>query len=39
MKTKYIEVGHHRGMIANDHVMVGSNSYEKMKTFKQLGSL
>ena len=26
-------------MIANSHVKIGSNSYEKVKTFKYLGSL
>jgi len=29
----------HRGMIANEHIEIGSNSYEKVKTFKYLGSL
>ena len=38
-KTKYMEVGHNRDMIANAHIKIGSNSYEKMKTFKFLGSL
>ena len=38
-ETKYIEKGHHRGMITNEHIRIGSNSYEKVKTFKQLGSL
>ena len=38
-KTKYMEKGHHRGMIANAHIKIGSNSYEKVKTFKYLGSL
>ena len=33
------EIGYHRGMIANDHIAVGSNSYEKMKTFKCVGFL
>ena len=37
-KTKYMEIGRHRGIIAND-VMTGSNSYEKVKTFKYLDSL
>ena len=37
-KTKYMEIGRHRGMIANAHVKIGSNSYEKVKTFKYLGS-
>ena len=26
-------------MMANEHIMIGSNSYEKVKTFKCLGSL
>ena len=38
-KTNYMEIGHHRGMIANNHIRIGSNSYEKVKTFKYLGSL
>ena len=33
-KTKYMEIGHHRGMIANAHIRIGSNSHEKVKTFK-----
>ena len=37
--TKYKEIGRNRGMIANEHIKVGSNSYEKMKIFKYLGSL
>ena len=32
-----MEIGRHRGMIANPHIKIGSNSYEKMKTFKYLG--
>ena len=36
--TKYIEVGCHRGMILNEHTRIGSNSYEKVKSFKYLGS-
>ena len=28
-ETKYMETGHHRGMIANEHIRIGSNSYEK----------
>ena len=28
-KTKYMEIGRHRGMIANAHIKIGSNSYEK----------
>ena len=38
-KTKYMEIGCHRGMIANEHIKIGSNSYEKLKSFKDLGSL
>ena len=38
-KTKYMEIGRHRGIIANAHIKIGSNSYEKVKTFKYLGSL
>ena len=34
-----METGHHRGMIAIAHIKIGSNSYEKMKMFKYLGSL
>ena len=30
-KTKYMEIGRHRDMIANAHIRIGSNSYEKMK--------
>ena len=26
-KTKYMEVGRRRGMMANEHIKVGSNSY------------
>ena len=33
-----MEIGCHRGMIANAHIKIGSNSYEKVKTFKYLGS-
>ena len=38
-KTKYMELGRHRGMIANVHIKMGSNSYEKVETFKYLISL
>ena len=34
-----IEIGRHRGMIAIAHIRIGSNSYEKVKTFIYLGSL
>ena len=37
-KTKYMEIGRHRGMIANEHIKIGSKSYEKVETFKYLGS-
>ena len=32
-------IGCHLGMIANEHISIGSNSYEKVKTFKCFGSL
>ena len=35
-KTKYMEIGGHRGIIANAHIKIGINSYEKVKTFKYL---
>ena len=35
-KTKYMEIGRHRGMIANEHIRISSNSYEKVKSFKYL---
>ena len=38
-KTKYMEIGRRRGMMENDHIPLGRNSYEKVKTFKYLGSL
>ena len=38
-KIKYMEIGSHRGVIANEHIKIGNNSYEKVKTFKYLGSL
>ena len=38
-KTKYMEIGCHRGKIANEHIKIGSNSCEKIKTFKYLCSL
>ena len=37
-KTNYMEIGRHRGVIANAHIKIGSNSYEKVETFKYLGS-
>ena len=38
-KTKYMKIGCHRGTIPNAHFEIGSNFYEKVKTFKYLGSL
>ena len=38
-KTKYMEVGRHRSMISKEYIRIGSNSYEKGKSFKYLGSL
>ena len=32
-KTKYMEIGRHRGMLANAHIKIGSNCYEKVKIF------
>ena len=32
--TVHMEVGRHPGMIANEHVKIDSNSYEKVKTLK-----
>ena len=34
-----MKIGRHRGIIANAHIKIGSNSYEKVETFKYLGSL
>jgi len=34
-----MEIERHRGMIANEHIRIDSNSYEKVKIFKCLGSL
>ena len=28
-KTKYMEVGNRRGMMSNENVRIGSNSYQK----------
>ena len=33
-----METGRHQGMIADEHIKIGNNSYEKVKTFKYLGS-
>ena len=32
-----MEVGHHWGMTQNGHIIVDSNSYEKVKTFRPRG--
>jgi hypothetical protein len=37
--AKYVEITRYRGMMANEHFSVGGNSYEKVKTFKYVGSL
>ena len=34
-----MEVGRHRGMMANAHISVGSSSYEHFKTYEYLGCL
>ena len=31
-KTKYMEVGSHRGMMTNERIRIGSNSYENLTT-------
>ena len=36
-KTKYMEIGCYRGMIANEHIKIEID--EKVKTFKYLGAL
>ena len=38
-KTKYIEVGRHWEVMANELMTIGNNSFKKEKTFKYLGSL
>ena len=38
-KTKYMEIVCHRSIIANEHIKIDGNSYEKVKTFKYLSSL
>ena len=30
-KAKYMGIGRHRVMITNEHIKIGSNSYEKVK--------
>ena len=39
VKNKYMEIGRHWCMMANEHIMIGSNSCKKVKNFKYLGSL
>jgi hypothetical protein len=34
-----MEVGRHQFMMKNEHITVGSNSFEKVKTFKYFNSL
>lgn len=31
-----METGRHRSMTANEHIRIGSNSYEEVKAFKYL---
>jgi hypothetical protein len=38
-KTKYMEIGRHRVMIANEHIKKCINSCEEVKTFNYLSSL
>ena len=33
-KTKHMEIGRHPGMVANEHIRINSNSFEKVKSFK-----
>ena len=33
-RTKYMEVGRHRGMMANECTEIGSTLYEKLKSLK-----
>ena len=32
-KIKYLELGRHRGMMTNEHITIGSTSYEKSENF------
>ena len=38
-KTKFMELGRRRSMMANKHIVVDKNSYKKVKTFKCLSFL
>jgi hypothetical protein len=33
-ETKYMEIGRHRGVNANEHIRIGGHSNKKVKTFK-----
>ena len=33
-KAKYMALGRHHGMMASEQIRIGSNSYEKVMTFK-----
>ena len=34
-KTKYMEVGRHRDVVASEHIRIGINSYEKVKPLRE----
>ena len=38
-KTKYMEIERHRGMIVNEHIRIGSNFYEKVKSISDKSKL
>ena len=38
-ETKYMEIGRHRGLMANERNRIDNNSYEKVQSFKYLSSL
>ena len=38
-KAKHVEIGRYRGVETNEHIKISSKSYEKMTTYKYLGSL
>ena len=38
VNTKYMKIGRQRGMIANEHMRIGSQYYDKVKTCKYLCS-
>ena len=38
-KTKYMDIARHRGTMTNDHIRIGSNSYEKVRNFTYLGGI